>query len=283
MFTVEPIGIISTPYDDRYRAPRQPGAAHASAEGLITLNGGNNFEQALADLAGFDRIWVIYWFDRNTGWRPKVLPPRGPRVRRGVFATRSPHRPNPLGLSLLRLIEVRGRTLRVGDVDLLDGTPILDIKPYLAYTEAHPDAGMGWLDDVVDDEDNAQRFQIVWSDLAREQATWLADEHDIRVVDHTENVLTIDPRPHPYRRVSVRSDGTMELAIKSWRVVFALHASSVQIARIESGYAFATIENAAPETLHDQSAHAAFVRRWPAGAEIAGASGQLSVRLSHGL
>ncbi|MBC8146275.1 MAG: tRNA (N6-threonylcarbamoyladenosine(37)-N6)-methyltransferase TrmO [bacterium] len=260
--SVQPIGIISTPFDDRYRAPRQPGAAPVSAEGVITLNPGMNFEQALADLAGFDRIWVIYWFDRNAGWRPKVLPPRGPRVRRGVFATRSPHRPNPLGLSLLRLIDVRGRVLRVGDVDLLDGTPILDIKPYLAYTEAHPDASMGWLDDVVADEDNATRFDIVWSDRAREQAQWLASKHGVRIIDHTENVLTVDPRPHPYRRVTERADGSMELAIKSWRVVFTLNSTSVNVARIESGYAIAIVENAVPDSLHDHAAHVGFIDAW---------------------
>ena len=84
---------------------------------------------------------MLFWFDRNEGWRPKVLPPRSRSGRKGVFATRSPHRPNPLGLSAVRLERVDGLTLHVSDVDMLDGTPVLDIKPYVAYTDAIADAG----------------------------------------------------------------------------------------------------------------------------------------------
>ena len=258
--TLQPIGTIATPYDQRYRAPRQPGAARASAEGLITLNAGMNFEQALADLEGFERIWVLYWFDRNSAWRPKVLPPRGPRVRRGVFATRSPHRPNPIGLSLVRLIAVSGRTLRVADVDLLDGTPILDIKPYLPYAEAFPDAGMGWLQDVVDD---GLELDVSWSELASEQSQWLRDEHGVDIAAHAEAVLSADPESHPYRRTSERDDGTMELAIQSWRVVYQSDPTRVQILRIESGYSSAIVDATDDRSLHDHEAHRAFHARWP--------------------
>jgi tRNA-Thr(GGU) m(6)t(6)A37 methyltransferase TsaA len=260
--TIEPIGYIATPYDDRYRAPRQPGASAVGAEGVITLVPGMNFEQALADLEGFERIWVIYWFDRNEGWRPKVLPPRGGRVRRGVFATRSPHRPNPLGLSLLRLLDVRGRTLRVGDVDLLDGTPILDIKPYLPYAEAWPDSRAGWLDAVIDEERRrgAHPHAVAWSERALREAGWLAHEHGIALIDHAEAVLAADPTPHPYRRISRRDDGSLELAIKSWRIVFELHGATVHVLRLESGYPAEAVESAAPGTLHDQEAHVEFWR-----------------------
>jgi tRNA-Thr(GGU) m(6)t(6)A37 methyltransferase TsaA len=262
--TLSPIGTIATPFTDRYRAPRQPGAAAVAAEGLVTLEPGMNFEQALADLAGFERIWLIYWFDRNPGWKPKVLPPRGPRVRRGVFATRSPHRPNPIGLSLVRLLEVDGRTLRVGDVDLLDGTPILDIKPYLPYAEAWPDARMGWLDAVVRAEaaGDGARHAVVWNELALRQIGWLAHEHGIVLLDHAEAILAADPTPHPYRRIAERPDGRLELAIKSWRVVFFAHASTVTVESIESGYAAERLAEAEPGTLHDHEAHAGFHRRW---------------------
>ena len=101
--TLSPIGVVRSPFTDRWRAPRQPGVDGPSAEGRIVLARGRGFEQALRDLDGIERIWVITWFHRNEGWKPMVLPPRGPRVKRGVFATRSPHRPNPLGLSLLPL------------------------------------------------------------------------------------------------------------------------------------------------------------------------------------
>lgn len=264
MLELTPIGTIATPYADRYRAPRQPGAAPIPAEGVITLEHGRNFEQALEDLEGFERIWVIYWFDRNPGWKPKVLPPRGPRVRRGVFATRSPHRPNPIGLSLLRLLEVSGRTLRVADVDILDGTPILDIKPYLPYAEAWPDSRMGWLDAVVSAEtsDGGVRFAVVWSETALRQIGWLAHEHGVVLLDHAEAVLASDPSPHPYRRITRRGDGSLELAVKSWRIVFAVHESTVTVERIESGYARTRVAEAAPGSLHDHDAHEGFHRTW---------------------
>src|SRR5581483_8669087 len=132
-----PIGYIHTPYQERYSAPRQPGLLRDSEVSIrqtrstIVLNEGENFEQALEDLEGFEKIWLIYVFNRNEYWKPKVYPPRGERRKRGLFATRSPHRPNPIGLSLVDLINIDGRNVTVGNVDLLDGTPILDIKPYI--------------------------------------------------------------------------------------------------------------------------------------------------------
>src|SRR5882724_8849522 len=104
MLTLDPIGVIHTPFKDRAQAPRQPRADSKTAEGTIVLRSGQNFEQALDDLAGFEYIWIVSWFHKNSNWKPKVRPPRGSKIKRGVFATRSPHRPNPIGLSLARLI-----------------------------------------------------------------------------------------------------------------------------------------------------------------------------------
>ena len=128
--TLTPIGILHCAQQTRVEAPRQPAAAD-ELSGVIELLPSRNFEHALEDLAGWERVWVIFWFHHNAGWRPKVLPPRSQSGRKGVFSTRSPHRPNPLGLSALRLEEVDGLRLHVRGVDLLDGTPVLDIKPYV--------------------------------------------------------------------------------------------------------------------------------------------------------
>ncbi|MEI8258110.1 MAG: tRNA (N6-threonylcarbamoyladenosine(37)-N6)-methyltransferase TrmO, partial [Deltaproteobacteria bacterium] len=140
--TLEPIGVIRTPHGDRASAPRQPYVA-ASVPGTIELFPGRGYERALDDLQGWEYIWVIFWFHLNKGWRPKVLPPRS-KVRRGLFSTRTPHRPNPLGLSVLELVSVDRLTLNVRGVDLIDGTPILDIKPYVPWADALPNAGTGW-------------------------------------------------------------------------------------------------------------------------------------------
>src|SRR5882724_5480274 len=130
--TLDPIGFLRSPLATKVQAARQPRAA-AGAPARIELLPGYNFEHALEDLAHWELIWVIFWFHLNTGWRPKVLPPRSTTGRKGVFATRSPHRPNPIGMSVVRLEKVDGLILHIRDADMLDGTPVLDLKPYVAY------------------------------------------------------------------------------------------------------------------------------------------------------
>src|SRR5690242_13329718 len=111
-----PIGVVHSPFGDRASAPRQPAAAR-DVEARIELFPGQNFEDGLIDLARFDHVWVLFWFHLNDSWKPKVLPPRSTE-RRGVFATRSPYRPNPIGMSVMRLDRIEGLTLHVRDVDL---------------------------------------------------------------------------------------------------------------------------------------------------------------------
>ena len=104
-------------------------------------------KKALRDLEGFDRIWLVTYLHLNPKWGPLVRPPRGGR-RRGVLATRSPHHPNPIGLSAVSLDRIEGTTLYVRGLDLIDGTPVLDIKPYVPYCDAFPDSAAGWVDSL---------------------------------------------------------------------------------------------------------------------------------------
>ncbi|MBL4775614.1 MAG: tRNA (N6-threonylcarbamoyladenosine(37)-N6)-methyltransferase TrmO [Mariprofundus sp.] len=143
---MQSIGVVHSTYRERYAAPRQP-VLDKSEAAQIHLNAGLNFEQALQDLHGFSHIWVIYWMHLNQGWNPMVLPPRGPKMKRGLFATRAPHRPNSIGLSAVRLTAIKGRILHIEGHDMLDGTPVLDIKPYIPYADAIDDASSGWLVD----------------------------------------------------------------------------------------------------------------------------------------
>lgn len=257
---LHPIGVIHTPFQDRAQAPRQPRAERETAEGKIVLNPGHNFEQALEDLAGFDYIWIVSWFHLNTNWKPKVLPPRGTKTKRGVFATRSPHRPNPIGLSLARLIGVKGLVVHVAETDLLDGTPILDIKPYLPDAEAFPDARAGWLEQR---HEAGVPHEIAWSALASEQAMWLRQEFGIDVRTPAERVLARDAAPHPYRRISRAKSGGLQLALKSWRIEFSVNGERVTIQRVASGYSDAALIVKTDAPLHDEAAHRAFRARWP--------------------
>lgn len=255
--TLTPIGVIHTPYTDRYAAPRQPDATEQPAEARIELYAGHNFEQALADLAGFEKIWVLYWFHRNTTWKPRVLPPRSGRTKRGLFATRSPHRPNPVGLSAVTLLGIEGRTLYLRNPDMLDGTPVLDIKPYIPYADAFPDARAGWTDEV-----GQAHYDIHWSETALAQHTRLVQNFGVDLRSTAEPVLYRDPLPHPYRRIRQQEDGTLVLALRSWRLVFRVESTMIVIERVESGYSRDAVLTAAPDTLHDQPAHEDFYRTW---------------------
>lgn len=146
------IGRVHSPFQQRHGTPRQPGtlAGKESGEGRGWLELFPHVVDplALADLEGFDWLWVVSWFHLNgSRRRPLVRPPRG-GPKRGVFSTRAPHRPNPIGLSAVRILSVSRGRVDVAGLDLLDGTPILDLKPYIADYDSRPDASRGWLEDT---------------------------------------------------------------------------------------------------------------------------------------
>jgi tRNA (adenine37-N6)-methyltransferase len=137
------IGVIRSPHTASAGTPIQPVYAE-SIHGEVHVD--PDLEPALADLEGFERIWLVYWFDRAGPFRPRVVPYRDTRAH-GLFATRSPSRPNPIGLSVVKLLGREKNVLRVRGVDILDGTPLLDIKPYVPEFDAFPTAKAGWLDE----------------------------------------------------------------------------------------------------------------------------------------
>jgi tRNA-Thr(GGU) m(6)t(6)A37 methyltransferase TsaA len=150
-FIYRPIGILRSPYARRIDAPHQGTVVEGTARGDVanaTLELAGWLDgKVLQDLAGFERIWLIFAFHLSEGWASSVKPPRG-GPKRGVLATRSPHRPNSIGLSAVELVSIEGRTLHLRGVDLLDGTPVLDIKPYIPYADAFPEARAGWIDEM---------------------------------------------------------------------------------------------------------------------------------------
>ncbi|HEX6242775.1 MAG TPA: tRNA (N6-threonylcarbamoyladenosine(37)-N6)-methyltransferase TrmO, partial [Polyangiales bacterium] len=205
-----PIGVVRSPLIERADAPRQPRLPGA-ADGTIELFPGRGHEDALSDLDQWDHIWVLFWFHHNVDYRPKVQPPRSP-VKRGVLATRSPYRPNPIGMSAVRLLRVKGLTLHVEGLDLLDGTPVLDVKPYVPYTDSIPGANHGWLDvDEVEagvrpPPDPIAKYQVRYAPLAEEQLTFLG-RAGAELRARIEASLALGPSPHAYRRIKQVSDG----------------------------------------------------------------------------
>lgn len=151
-FTMQPIGWVRSPYQRRFGTPQQASAVDSESDATLELDPERVPESAVRDLAGMERLWVLSYLDRSGTWGALVRPPRGPRVRRSLFATRSPDRPNPIGLSAVQLVRVEGLVLHVRGVDLLDGTPILDIKPYIPYADAFPESRAGWIDEIPREE-----------------------------------------------------------------------------------------------------------------------------------
>jgi tRNA (adenine37-N6)-methyltransferase len=259
-FTVEPIGVMRTPFADKAQIPRQASLAEG-VRGVIELEPGRDFADALDGLEGFDMIWVLFWFHENGGqWRPKVTPPRSSE-KRGLFATRSPHRPNPIGLSAVRLERIEGLSLHVANVDILDGTPVIDIKPYVAYADALSPSKAGWLDGAADP---APRYGVVWEDAAEAQLAWLGTRGGETLASTVETVLKAGPKPHAYRRIREISPGRYQLAVKSWRFVFRDEGDrQLHIEKIDSGYRPAQLL-AAPraEDEEELSTHRAYVARF---------------------
>lgn len=154
--TLKPIATIHTDFPTKFGVPRQSGVVEALEAEIVFLPAYRQ-EEAFRGLDGFTHLWLIWGFSQavREGWSATVRPPRlGGNEHMGVFATRSPYRPNPLGLSSVRLRSVdsdpkRGVVLHVSGADLMDGTPIYDIKPYIGYTDSHPEAVGGFTDAVA--------------------------------------------------------------------------------------------------------------------------------------
>ncbi|MCI0486113.1 MAG: tRNA (N6-threonylcarbamoyladenosine(37)-N6)-methyltransferase TrmO [Blastocatellia bacterium] len=140
MFTMRPIGFIRSPFTETSQIPKGCGARH-EAEGILEIL--PEFEQGLKDIEGFSHLYVIWVFDKSEGYELLGRPPTDTKPH-GVFATRSPRRPNPIGLTVVRLLGREENSLRVAGVDMLDGTPILDIKPYLTSVPTE-ELRRGWL------------------------------------------------------------------------------------------------------------------------------------------
>ncbi|MCW8860219.1 MAG: tRNA (N6-threonylcarbamoyladenosine(37)-N6)-methyltransferase TrmO [Deltaproteobacteria bacterium] len=194
-YALEPIAVIQSPFKEKFATPRQPGLT-PSVQAIIDFYPGFATPEALRGLEGFSHIWLIFLFHQNwqKGWTPTVRPPRlGGNKRVGVYASRSPFRPNPLGLSAVELLSVdniRGKiSLTVRGADLIDGTPIFDIKPYIPYGDSIPEARRGFAKAAPD-----EKLKVVFSDgacgeLLRHQAESPDLENQLR------EALSLDPRP----------------------------------------------------------------------------------------
>lgn len=187
--TMHIIARVRSEFPEKFGIPRQSGLADTTAQ--IVFEPPYRNADALRGIEGFSHLWLIWQFSgtERQGWSPTVRPPKlGGNRRMGVFATRSPFRPNPVGLSSVRLMNIQwhtpeGPVLQIAGADLMDGTPVLDIKPYLAYTDSHPEATGGFSVPA-----GRNRLQVV---CPAEYLTLLPESRRQAFLD----ILALDPRP----------------------------------------------------------------------------------------
>ncbi|HHZ88028.1 MAG TPA: tRNA (N6-threonylcarbamoyladenosine(37)-N6)-methyltransferase TrmO [Chromatiaceae bacterium] len=190
---MQPIGYVASPFKQKFGIPRQPGLV-PSARGQIILLEPFNVAEGVEGLQGISHLWVSFVFHEvpEDAWRPTVRPPRlGGNTRVGVFASRSPYRPNRLGLSVVKLDSIdtnEGVILNISGLDLLDGTPVLDIKPYIPYCDALPDAQAGYAHEWPQ-----PKFEVVFSAQAESQLASSVDAATLRAL--IIETLSLDVRP----------------------------------------------------------------------------------------
>lgn len=218
------IAHIHTDFKEKFGIPRQSGICE-NTRGRVVFLPEYRVPEALRGIEGYSHLWLLWEFSeaKRESWSPTVRPPRlGGNKRVGVFATRSPYRPNPIGLSSVRLIgiehtESEGDVLIVAGADILDGTPIYDIKPYLAYTDSHPDAVGGFADGVRD-----YKLEVA-----------VPEELMARVpIDKRESLITVlegDPRPQ------YKSDGDAEygMSYADMEISFKVEDGVLTVTKVE--------------------------------------------------
>jgi tRNA (adenine37-N6)-methyltransferase len=225
---LEPIGIVRSCFGEKFAVPRQPGLC-PSAWGTLVFHQQFRSPEAVRGIEGFSHLWLIFGFHETVdqGWRPTVRPPRlGGNQRVGVFASRSTFRPNGLGLSLVRLESVDltsadGSVLRLGGLDLLDGTPIYDVKPYLAYAEAQPAASTGFAEEPL------HHIAVEVSSAAQADFSKLPLRAQTLILE----VLALDPRPATQTADEARIFGA---ALCGCNIRFQITAGICQILAVES-------------------------------------------------
>lgn len=235
-FQFHPIGRIRSPFDSKFGIPRQARLAPA-ARARLQLLPPYDREEAFSGLEGFSHLWLMFVFHHDcltAQWQPMVRPPRlGGRARVGVFASRSPYRPNPIGLSAVAwhglTRDSSGLSLHLSGVDLLDGTPVLDIKPYVPYADALPEASPGFTGAL-----DETRWPVSFSPLARRQLVQADPDHRLALRALIEQVIGLDPRP-----------GYMDRYPQRDRFAMRLHGLEIHW-KLDAGHAIVTAIHAHP-------------------------------------
>lgn len=244
-----PIGIFYSEQKHRFETPRQ--GAFARNSGRIILNDDPDLRAACRDLEGVERLWIIFLFHLNPNWKPIVHPPVAPDGKGiGVFATRAPYRPNPVGLSCVELERVENGIIHIRNHDLLNETPVLDIKPYIPAADSFPDSEVGWLDRA-----KPEQWEVRWSGKAFEQMRWIAEHGGPDLENFARVQLTLNPFASDRKRVREIAPGKYAIGCRTWQIVFHRAETYLEITEIRSNYAADELKPGAEDPYGDKDLH----------------------------
>ncbi|MBR7130379.1 MAG: tRNA (N6-threonylcarbamoyladenosine(37)-N6)-methyltransferase TrmO [Lentisphaeria bacterium] len=259
-FEFKPVGVVHCASKYRFELPRQ--GVFSGCDGEIELFSSYGGD-AIADLAGFERIWVIFCFhlNRDRSWKPKVQPPfpvGGPR--RSLFATRSPYRVNPLGLSCVELAGIKGNRLLLKHIDMLDGTPVLDIKPYIPEADAFPDSAVGWRNEVPEAE--YLNWDVELSPRFLHQAAFIMKESGLDLENFVRVQLANEPLDTSRKRLKMLDDEHYALGCRTWQIVFTADRAMQRVKVLEavSNYRADELFPGAFDRYGDKDIHRKFLR-----------------------
>jgi tRNA-Thr(GGU) m(6)t(6)A37 methyltransferase TsaA len=232
-YEFEPIGVIETPFKERFGTPRQPSLV-PSSWGVLRLRAGLNLFGSLEGLEGFSHAWLVFVFHENQNKmvRAKIHPPRLEGEKMGLFATRTPHRPNPIGLSAVKIEKVEANAIYFSGVDLVDGTPILDLKPYLPSSDCLPQATAGWTTSRAE-----RQITVIFSPKARQNLKERVGERADRFESAIRELLELDPRPVFYRGTALEPNPYTDVygfRFDDLNVIYQMAESTAQVLEIQS-------------------------------------------------
>ena len=234
-----PIGFIRTCFTEKFGVPRQS-MMIPEATGVLKLNADPLYRQALNHLEEFSHVWIVFVFHQHVkkDWRPTIRPPRvgGPR-RVGVFASRSPHRPNPIGMSAVKLERIDldapgGIELHLSGVDFMDGTPVLDIKPYLPFADIIPEASSGWAGGEI------PKYAVEFSPESLSALQKYSERRHPRSRELILQILEWDPRPRSQRAAmpieSPETEGkTFDIRILDFDVKWKVKNGQIEVVAVK--------------------------------------------------
>lgn len=256
-FSLSPIGVFHCPQKYTYEVPRQGSLNSLDHEGFILLSSELS-KSCLIDLEGFSHIWILYHFHQNSEWHAMVSPPRQGQAKVGVFASRSPHRPNPIGLSLVRLNKIKFPKIYVSGYDLIDQTPVLDIKPYLQYSDSPPSTvQQGWVDALP----SSRNFQLNYSEPAQKALHWLNLHKVLSFESFLQAQLSENPTDQKRKRIQKLGVGKWEISYRTWRVQYTIDEprGHLIILSVSSGYSPEELNGNQQDPYQDKETHRKFL------------------------